>query len=266
MRRSQAGQATIEWSALLLALAFALAALTRRGRENGRVGLRGAHRARADVRGRTVAATSEIRSTSPTATSSPTPCGATRPNVVYERSSAALPIDFRRCRETDCSDGPDAARAIDRSRSGLPVTAFTRVVDRRARRRRPLPPVLVLLPGELHRRHRPHLRRRRGRASIRTTGRATRCGSRPAARVTARATAHGEYASGWSTSAGWYRVSGGSHAGQLVEAPRGERVTPRVEARRSCRSSASTSTGPLLVRGHAAVAEGGLHAPESASS
>ena len=28
MRRSQAGQATIEWSALLLALAFALAALT----------------------------------------------------------------------------------------------------------------------------------------------------------------------------------------------------------------------------------------------
>ena len=53
------------------------------------------------------------------------------PNVVYEHSSAALPIDFRRCRKTDCSDGSDAARPIDRSASGLPVTAFTRVVDRR---------------------------------------------------------------------------------------------------------------------------------------
>ena len=34
------------------------------------------------------------------------------PNIAYERSSAALPIDFRRCRKTDCSDGSDAARQI----------------------------------------------------------------------------------------------------------------------------------------------------------
>ena len=47
----------------------------------------------------------------------------------------------------------------------------------------------------------------------------------PAGPVTARATAHGAYASDWSESAGWYRLSGGSHAGHLVEAPRGERVT-----------------------------------------
>ena len=47
----------------------------------------------------------------------------------------------------------------------------------------------------------------------------------PGGAVTARATAHGEYASDWSESAGWYRLSGGSHAGQLVDAPRGERVT-----------------------------------------
>ena len=36
MRRSQAGQATVEWSALLLALVFALAALTVVSRERTR--------------------------------------------------------------------------------------------------------------------------------------------------------------------------------------------------------------------------------------
>ena len=54
------------------------------------------------------------------------------PNISYERDSAALPVDFRRCRKTDCSDGPDAATEISRSSAGQPVTSFTRVVDRRS--------------------------------------------------------------------------------------------------------------------------------------
>jgi hypothetical protein len=44
--------------------------------------------------------------------------------------------------------------------------------------------------------------------------------------VVARATAHGGYSSGWSRWTGWYRVSGGSHAGEVVESPSGERTTP----------------------------------------
>jgi hypothetical protein len=44
--------------------------------------------------------------------------------------------------------------------------------------------------------------------------------------ASARATAHGGYAGGWSPWTGWYRVSGGSHAGHLVERPTGERTTP----------------------------------------
>ena len=216
MRRSQAGQATIEWSALLLALGACPRGAHGRGRENGRVGPRGAHRACAGVRGRRRLRGAGLAR--PRLRRGAGRGGALRmrPNVVYERSSAALPIDFRRCRETGCSDGPDAARAIDRSASGLPVTAFTRVVDRRRDGGCPLPPVLVLLPGELHRWHRADLRRRMAGLPSRTTGRATRCGSHRAERIAARATAHGEYSSDWSTSGGWYRVSGGSHAGQLV--------------------------------------------------
>src|SRR5688572_2865363 len=130
MRRSQAGQATIEWSAMLLALAFALAALTVVVARTDAWGLgeRIVHALVCAVDGGC-----EARDSLDLAYGDELAAAVRRhaPNIVYERRSAALPIDFRRCRETDCSDGPDAVRTIDRSRSGLPVTAFTRVVDRR---------------------------------------------------------------------------------------------------------------------------------------
>ena len=81
------------------------------------------------------------------------------PNVVYERSSAALPIDFRRCRKTGCSDGSDEAREIDRSRAGLPVTAFTRVVDRRSGGGSLYLQYWFYYPESFTRRDRPHVRR-----------------------------------------------------------------------------------------------------------
>jgi hypothetical protein len=43
--------------------------------------------------------------------------------------------------------------------------------------------------------------------------------------ASARATAHGGYSSGWTDWTGWYRVSGGSHAGQVVRGGSGERTT-----------------------------------------
>lgn len=50
------------------------------------------------------------------------------PTLVFERGARALPVDYRRCREPDCADGSGRG-LVDRSDSGLPVTAFVHVVD-----------------------------------------------------------------------------------------------------------------------------------------
>ena len=52
----------------------------------------------------------------------------------------------------------------------------------------------------------------------------------PDGRASSRATAHGGYknfkdSDGWGPWTGYYRVSGGSHAGHLVSKPTGERST-----------------------------------------
>ena len=43
------------------------------------------------------------------------------------------------------------------------------------------------------------------------------------------ATAHGSYSGNWTRSTSWYRVSGGSHAGDVVSGSSGERTTPASE-------------------------------------
>ena len=223
MRRSQAGQATIEWSALLLALVFALAALTVvvARTEAWGLGERIVHALTCAVEGGCderdsldLAYGGELADA----------VRSHAPNIVYERRSAALPIDFRRCRETECSDGPAAPRAIDRSNSGLPVTAFTRVLDRRERGGALYIQYWFYFPesftggiGRIFGDKWP------GYHPDDWEGYQVRVSAGGA--VTARASAHGEYASEWSASAGWYRVSGGSHAGHVVDAPGGERVT-----------------------------------------
>lgn len=57
------------------------------------------------------------------------------PTLRLERGSKALPVDFRRCRETACADG-SARGLVDESDAGLPVTAFVRVLDCRRREAR----------------------------------------------------------------------------------------------------------------------------------
>ena len=56
------------------------------------------------------------------------------PNLVYERGTYSLPVDYRRCRSHRCSDAPDD-RDLDatRSKRGEPATAFTHVVRRNGR-------------------------------------------------------------------------------------------------------------------------------------
>lgn len=50
------------------------------------------------------------------------------PAIAFEHGSLALPVDFRRCRQTECSDG--TARGLVRhTDGGLPVTAFVHVTD-----------------------------------------------------------------------------------------------------------------------------------------
>jgi len=223
MRRSQAGQATVEWSALVLALALVLAALTVVIARTDAWGLgeRVVHALACAVDGGCEERDSLAHAYGDELAEV---VHAHAPNVVYERSSAALPVDFRRCRDTGCSDGPDAARAIDRSAGGLPVTAFTRVVDRRSD------------GGSLYIQYWFYYPESFTAGIGRIFGdawpgfhpddwEAYQVRVSPGGNVTARATAHGGYASGWSPAGGWYRVSGGSHAGHLVDGPSGERVT-----------------------------------------
>lgn len=224
MRRADEGQATVEWSALLLLIALGLAALAVAvGRSDAwGLGERVVHALVCAVEGGCAE-----RDSLELAYGRELAVAVRRhaPNVVYERRSAALPIDFRRCRDTACSDGSDAPRPIDRSRGGLPVTAFTRVIDRRAE------------GGALYLQYWFYYPESFTGGIGRVFGdawpgfhpddwEAYQVRVAPGGAVSARASAHGEYASGWSSPPRWYRVSGGSHAGHLVDGPGGERITP----------------------------------------
>jgi len=51
------------------------------------------------------------------------------PTVLFEQGSRALPVDFRRCRDTECGDGT-ARGLVHETDAGLPVTAFVHVIER----------------------------------------------------------------------------------------------------------------------------------------
>jgi hypothetical protein len=53
------------------------------------------------------------------------------PSLIFEEGSRALPVNFRRCRDTACADGPRRG-LVRRSHHGLPVAAFVHVIDCRA--------------------------------------------------------------------------------------------------------------------------------------
>lgn len=50
------------------------------------------------------------------------------PILVFEDGSRAVPVDFRRCRSSECGDGPQEG-LVHRTDAGLPVTVFVHVVD-----------------------------------------------------------------------------------------------------------------------------------------
>jgi len=53
------------------------------------------------------------------------------PSLLFEPGSRAVPVDFRRCRETSCGDAK-LHGYVERTDAGLPVSAFVHVVDCRA--------------------------------------------------------------------------------------------------------------------------------------
>lgn len=126
---SERGQSTVEWTALLAVVALLLVGLAVAGTRVPGVGL-----ARA-VASRILCAASLADS-----------CGDEpaliaaygsevgklarehMPTLLFERGSRALPVDFRRCRETACGDGPKHG-LVRRTDAGLPVSAFVHVVD-----------------------------------------------------------------------------------------------------------------------------------------
>ena len=126
---SERGQATIEWTAVVLLVALAFAALfavvphvdgrsyggalahvivcaARGGCDDGRGQLASAYGARDAALVREYA-----------------------PSIVYEPGEKEIPIDYRACRAKGCGDAPDD-RSLDVSRTdaGVPATAFTHVV------------------------------------------------------------------------------------------------------------------------------------------
>jgi hypothetical protein len=127
--RRQAGQATVEWTTVVLVVALALggagyAAAALDAPWLGRTlrcallaGCRGEDARLETVYGADAAAF--VR--------------AYAPGIVYERRTLTLPIDFRTCRSHRCSDAPDLRRAdVWETTAGLRATVFTHVVDRRA--------------------------------------------------------------------------------------------------------------------------------------
>jgi hypothetical protein len=228
MRRSEGGQATVEWSALVLVLAVLFAGLGYGVARTQAWGIGG------DVLHALVCAVGGGCGDGQEAldraygTDTAKLVRDLSPNLAYERDSRELPIDFRHCRKTECSNGSDAAAQIDRSSVGLPVTAFTRVVDRRPSGG-PLyvqywfyyPESFTAGVGRIfgHRWPGYHADDWEGVQLM----------FRDGGPVLARATAHGGYGSGWVRWKGWYLVHGGSHAGRVVDASSGGRTTPASE-------------------------------------
>ena len=129
---SERGQATVEWTGLLLFVALGLAALVAvvpavDGRPLGAALLRAIVCAvRSDCGGERVALVRAYGERDAALVRRHAP------GLVYERGTLTLPVDYRRCRSHRCSDAPDD-RDLDvhrAARGGAPATAFTHVVRR----------------------------------------------------------------------------------------------------------------------------------------
>lgn len=130
--RGERGQSTVEWVALLLVMALLLCGLVAAG-----VRVPGTALARALVSRILCAAALADRCGDEPALIAAygTEVGELvrrhMPSLLFERGSRAVPVDFRRCRETQCGNAAEHGY-VKRTDAGLPVSAFVHVVDCRA--------------------------------------------------------------------------------------------------------------------------------------
>jgi hypothetical protein len=130
--RGERGQSTVEWVGLLLVVALLLCGLVAAG-----VRVPGAALARA-VASRILcaAALAQHCGDEPVLIAAyGTEVGELvrrhMPSLLFERGSRAVPVDFRRCRATECGDAAEHGY-VKRTNAGLPVSAFVHVIDCRA--------------------------------------------------------------------------------------------------------------------------------------
>lgn len=129
MRRGERGQSTVEWVALLCLVALLLVGVLAAG-----VRVPGAALAQA-IGARILCAAAFVDGCGdePVLVAAyGTEIGELvrehMPSLLFEQGSRAVPVDFRRCRSTGCSDAVEHGR-VRRTDDGLPVTAFVHVVD-----------------------------------------------------------------------------------------------------------------------------------------
>ncbi len=128
------GQASVEWVAVVLLVAGALAAVTAIAPATDGRSFGGflAHRIACAAKGNCDDGDAALRSAYGERTAALVREHA--PNLVYEPGETELPVDWRRCRERRCDDAPDD-RDLDvhRSLAGERATVFTRVLRRGGR-------------------------------------------------------------------------------------------------------------------------------------
>jgi hypothetical protein len=243
------GQGTVEWIALVLVAAAAVATL---GALAG-VGLPGAALARAV--GATIACAIELGDRCGGAGETALIAaygeelgnlvGERAPQIRYEPGMRALPVDYRRCREDRCAEAADKLR-VARSLTGEHATVFTHVVDCRPGTETPGAICSGVRSGSLYLQYwlyYPGSATAEGSTPLRGLIReaAAALGAptyhpddwesvqyRLAADGSAsvRASSHHGYGPGWvPVSRAGYRVAGGSHAG-TVEPAEFDRITP----------------------------------------
>ena len=130
MRESERGQATVEWVGLLLLSALVAIGLWTAGVQVPGTTLAGA------IASRILCAASladSCEGDEPVLIAAyGTEVGALvrehMPSLLFEQGSRAVPVDFRRCRETACGDAAKQGY-VRRTDTGLPVSVFVHVVD-----------------------------------------------------------------------------------------------------------------------------------------
>ncbi len=131
MRESETGQTTVEWVGLLLLVGLLLTGLLAAGGSSAG-GLAGRGGGVADPLRRLAGgqlwgrADVDRRLRDRGGEAGPRPHA--WPTIAFEWGARALPVDFRRCRSTECGDGPQRGD-VRRASEGLPRSAFVHVVD-----------------------------------------------------------------------------------------------------------------------------------------